>query len=293
MWPTASLWTPWSQSNALTLLATAHEKTILDLKQQYDLTKPDTKFEIAKDLAAFANAFGGTVLVGAVEGTDTAGRKNGRCVAFLTISNSGPLIKQVTDSARDHCRPPIVVAPEEIRLTPAEAGVVLRRPHPDPVTLLAINISPLFSGPAGVFAIASDGKSKASDAFRFPVRIGEGTTLLMPEELAFHMNSHERRILLSLQQVGTGCDVLVWSKALRPEQLKQSRAFKLKAVDPELQIAVLQPLDGPNKLTTAHVPLTFMRAVWRDASGAWQLDVDGSVCDTQSNIPFVPRGGDG
>jgi hypothetical protein len=71
------------------------------------------------------------------------------------------------------------------------------------VTLVAINVQPLLTTPVGCGACARDG-TPVPDAHRFPVRTVDGTRYLRPEELAFHMNSHERRMLLQLVNFPAG-----------------------------------------------------------------------------------------
>lgn len=288
MWSATPQWVPWTQSNALELLQSAHEKTVLDLKERYNLEEDKTKFEIAKDLVAFANSFGGTILVGVSEKLDNAERKTGRPKAFPSIEDAAALISQISVCARDFCRPPIVVDPQEIVLTAEETTSVLGRQMQNGARLLAVNVSPLITGPAGVFALGKDGKKQA-DAFRFPVRVGEVTKLLMPEELAFYMNSHERRMLLQLQQIRPDDTVRVWHRRLNGN-LEQAREFNLRKIDAERQIATIELRSSTEKM--AHVPLAFVKAVWLDEKGGWQVAVDGSVCDFDSaGVGFIPPGG--
>lgn len=105
-------WTRISQSNAVGQLQVGSERTVFDLKQNYDLTDRETRFEIAKDIVAFANNVGGTILVGAVEGS---GAKSGRAVRFPGVV-TGPLVRAV-DQAVGMCLPVPVVTPEVVVLT--------------------------------------------------------------------------------------------------------------------------------------------------------------------------------
>jgi hypothetical protein len=277
-------WTPWSQSTAIALANGAHEKTVLDLKSHCDLSRPTQTFELAKDMAAFANALGGTVLVGASERSDTLGRKTGRIEAFVPLTDDQALIKAATSAARDLCQPPITVEPEIIKLTPEEQSTIVDNPLQSTATLVALNVHPLVASPCGVAACDSNGK-RVSDAFRFPLRFIEGTKWLRPEELAFHMNSHERRMYLLLVQLPRDRDVFVWDKG--QGGLGAKRTGRIGDLDPDRMIAKLQFKDS-----VVHVPLTFVTAVWLDEKDVWNVDIRGAINTQQTGDPvrFVPFG---
>lgn len=281
---TSLFWTAWSQSVAIELAGAAHEKTVLDLKTQYDLAKPTEAFELAKDMVAFANALGGTVLVGASERSDALGRKTGRIEAFVPLTNDQALIKAATTAARDLCQPPITVEPEVIKLTVDEQRGLVAKPLSADTTLLALNVHPLIASPAGVAACDVSGR-RIPEAYRFPLRFLEGTKWLKPEELAFHMNSHERRIYLLLVQLPRDRQVRVWDKG--QGGLGGKRLAYLVDLDAERMIAKLQ--FGNDKII-AHVPLTFVTAVWLDEKDLWNIDVKGAFNVSNHEVPFVPHG---
>lgn len=282
------LWQPWSQSNAIALSNTAHEKTILDLKTHYDLSDRAKTFELAKDMAAFANALGGTLLVGASEKNDSLGRKTGRIEAFIPKLDDQALIKSATTAARDLCQPSIIVEPEVIKLTTAEQAQIVGKPLSQDVTLVALNVHPLVASPCGVTACDATG-SRIPDAFRFPLRFLEGTKWLKPEELAFHMNSHERRMYLLLARIPADQQIRVWDKG-QGNAYGGKRVAKIVDVDAERMIIKLQFGD-----VVAHVPLAFVTAVWLDEKDVSNIDVKGSF-DTSNTTkiyggpPFVPYG---
>jgi predicted HTH transcriptional regulator len=66
-------WIPLSQENASLPLKTATKRTISDFKETYDLSDPTKTYELAKDVVAFTNNLGGTILVGVVEGWEGDG----------------------------------------------------------------------------------------------------------------------------------------------------------------------------------------------------------------------------
>ncbi len=59
---------PWQPILSLDQLVARFETSTLDLKTTYDLVAgASTRAEIAKDVASFANAFGGVIVVGVKE----------------------------------------------------------------------------------------------------------------------------------------------------------------------------------------------------------------------------------
>lgn len=279
---------PWSQSNALSLAANAHEQTILDLKMNYDLANPTSAFELAKDMAAFANALGGTILVGASEQNDSLKRKTGRIEAFIPNIDDQKLIKAATTAAREFCQPTITVEPEVIKLTESEQANVVKKPLSQDATLVALNVHPLVASPCAVAACDAAG-ARIANAYRFPLRFLEGTKWLKPEELAFHMNSHERRIYLLLAQMPCDQQIQVWDKG--QGGLGGNRLAKLVDIDAERMIAKLE-FGGGNHKVVAHVPLVFVTAVWLDEKDVSNIDVRGAfnVAKHNGGPPFVPFG---
>ncbi len=282
---TSWFWKPWSQSTALDLAKEAHEKTVLDLKETCDLTRPTHAYELAKDMAAFANALGGTVLIGASERSDPVGRKTGRIEAFVPLADAHAVMKAATLAARDLCRPGIVVEPETFKLTIDEQATIVGKPLPHDATLVALNIHPLIASPTGVVACDADG-NRVPHAFRFPLRFIEGTKWLAPEELAFHMNSHERRMYLLLAPLPGDVKIFVWDKGIGA--LGARRPGTLAKLDAERLIAEFE-MGG----VAVHVPLTFVQAVWLDENKTWNVDVKGGINTTESRgntVRFVPLG---
>jgi hypothetical protein len=280
-------WKPWSQSNALELASAAHEKTVLDLKERYDVQNVAHRFELAKDLAAFANALGGTVLVGVSEKSDQLGRKTGRIEAFVPVQDEQSLIKAATVAARDLCRPSITVEPEVIKLTTAEQAGIVKNPLPHDTVVIAFNVHPLLASPAGVAGCDASG-TRIPHAYRFPIRFLEGTKWLHPEELAFHMNSHERRIYLLLAGLRRDRAVVVWDKGEGKTVSGGKRTVMIADLDAERLILKLEL--APQIL--AYVPLTFVAAAWLDENDQANIDVNGALkgANSYSGPRFVPLG---
>ncbi len=71
----------------------------------YDLSLDTTRYEIAKDVAAFANAIGGTVVVGVKE-------QHGNAVRLEGVRNVPTLLQEVAVALKQHYVP-VPSTPEE------------------------------------------------------------------------------------------------------------------------------------------------------------------------------------
>jgi predicted HTH transcriptional regulator len=114
-----------NQGNAVAILVGVHEKAIIDFKKQYDLNdldRNDKRFEIAKDIAAFANHLGGTIVVGVVENKQT-----GKIGAFNSVQDEKRLV-QALDEALRFCLPVPVATHEQIDLDAQAQNTLLGRP---------------------------------------------------------------------------------------------------------------------------------------------------------------------
>jgi len=273
-----------TNANAVDTLRGVHKKTTMDLKERYDIENDATKFEIAKDMCAFANALGGTILVGAIEGRDDAGRKNGRIQQLKGVEAAIKLVKLATKANSELCRPLLVFEHAEIVLDVAQqVAIIERQPSGGTITVVALNVHPLVNGPAGCHPFGSNG-AKIADAYRFPVRTGEGTRFLVPEELSFHMNSHERRMYLLLTQVPDKHPIKLWDHERSLELSPAS--YEILKVDGENMTLTVMNL---HKHVDAEIPLMFVRAVWKTSAG-WNVAVQGTVCKS-SHANFVPAAG--
>ena len=101
---------PWEPITTVEQLAARFESSSLDYKTEYDLSTPD-RCEMAKDVAAFANAYGGAVVVGLKE-------VGGKIVRVSGVSDVPKLTNEVAAALRDHCVP--------VPATPAEHSIIVR-----------------------------------------------------------------------------------------------------------------------------------------------------------------------
>ena len=282
-------WTPILQANVVDRLLGAHERISLDFKETYnliDLARDDTRFELAKDCAAFANNVGGTVLVGVVED-----RRTMRIARFSSVQDPTRIVAAIDDALR-LCLPIPLADGIAVELEPADQHRILGRTDGNQnVSLVAINVPPFLNGPVGVKV--RDGLRRGQTiegAYRFPCRVVEQTRYLRPEELAMITNSDERRVALRLGQLEEDTAVTVWGRA--PDTVASGRpngyacffqrvdygdwSLRLKSeVEPDLPVAV--------------VPLVFVRAIWK-TENAWHIAIDGDVfrLDAHGRTGFQP-----
>ena len=141
---------------------------------------PDDRAEMAKDVAAFANAVGGVILVGA----DAQGE---RLVRYqpLPQDHADKVLRSYDLAVRDLCSPKPVVEVAPIH-------------HGDGV-VIAVNIWPFPGQPVGV--AADRNSAVAATSFRFPYRTGTNTIFLAPEQLPMFMLPDVRRVAILLSSI--------------------------------------------------------------------------------------------
>ncbi|HEY6476697.1 MAG TPA: ATP-binding protein [Polyangia bacterium] len=120
-----ALFKPVVTSADLPLEGTSRESGTYDFKRTVD---PAKKRELAKDVAAFANAMGGVVLVGADEDRDTG-----------TLREYAPMPEAFAESVKaaydraitEFCRPQPIIDAVRVKAPPPASGYVV-----------AINVNP-------------------------------------------------------------------------------------------------------------------------------------------------------
>src|ERR1700722_5777065 len=163
-------------------LADTTEDRSVDFKATAD---PDEWWELAKDIAAFANHVGGTILVGARE------QANGTAVLFgVTSAEAIELAREYENAAKDKCKPRPLVGIEQI---PIENGNVV----------VAVNVEPFPLALVGAMFYAPDknGKPQTCDAWRFAVRVGKHNVPLQPDQIAMFMEPKTRRMVTLLEGI--------------------------------------------------------------------------------------------
>ena len=204
--------------------------------------------ELAKDVAAMANAFGGVIVVGACEAPKG------------TLSKYDPMNKkeaagtctEYTTALRDRVRPSAVVATEMV--------------DHDGGFLAVVRVEPSMGQAIGVRFIPSKdvdpGETKeVHQIYGFPVRKGDNTVWLEPEQLPMLMLPELRRTLLLLQKIGkdpVGLDALLNDGRLDVGQT----AYVIQKIEPEENVVLLD--------RNISVPLGSIVHVFRGHQG-WRI----------------------
>jgi hypothetical protein len=283
---------PWKPITTIEELVARFENSVLDYKTTYDLAKDDVRFDIASDVAAFANAFGGSIVVGIREA-------RGKAVEIPGVVNVPLLLKEVATAPEQHCVP-VPSSPEEheLTVTPEIARHLLpegaQLPNA-PVTTVSLNVQPDARAPIGVlrFTKGPKGSKGMEHLYRFPQRLDDQTRSLDPTELPMWMNSHERRVALSLNGIPPDARVTVFAQD-GSEIPPRETEVHVRSVDGSASIVVVEGI-GPDS-PIARIPLIYVEAVWQDAiDAAWRIAVSGRLfLDMRGKaVSFVPRIGGG
>jgi hypothetical protein len=217
---------------------------------------------MAKDIAAFANYVGGTILVGASEQPDGTATFHGIDRQRVTDLAAGYEM-----AARDKCRPRPLATPDPIELPGVDRVV------------LAVNVDPFSLGPVGAMFVGRNrtGEPTTSDGWRFPMRVGKHNVPLQPDQIAMFMEPRIRRTVTLLEKVQLGADVWVFWNAYTDQQLRTKMGeTTLAMAGVDVQGNVLALGAKGTKVATIHVPLDDVDAVWTEVHGSTSVRVTGT-----------------
>lgn len=252
------------------LSAAAQEREHLDFKVFADQTKG---LEHAKDIAAFANSLGGTILVGV---TDT----NGTLAIPGVAGQTATQVKDIYEHAALKCSPKARVDAVIIQLTAGGAVV-------------AVNVPPFPEAVLGVPGVVSVGgtHTEAPNSWRYPVRRATQTDFLTPEQLPMYMNPAIRRAFVRLSALSTTAPVRVDSihhvgaSASGPTTVVPVLGM-LYVNSVSLEANALELGRGRPPSATCRVPLMDVVDVWEHAAGSWAIRLSGQL-DAPSQAPTL------
>jgi hypothetical protein len=233
--------------------------------QTFDAKAPreEKPYHLAKHVAAFANAEGGTILIGAIEDLPT-----GVLTKYEPMpSDRARDVRDAYDRAvKDRCRP-----------APLMMAVII--PKGTDTFLVAVNVYPSPLLPVAV-RVVGDGKEEGygGDAYTFPIRLGTQVEYLKPEQLGMFMEPKIRRVALLLDGIPEAARKRVvlfdCHGAGRPE------VRPLKEVD----FLGARVVFGSHEVGTLVVPLDLVQSVCRLEDGSWCVAYDGA-----SHVPWDAR----
>lgn len=265
------LFTEWTSDSPLPTVGDP-ESIILDFKQ-LPSKRPDTgdervrtnwdKPETAKDIAAFANAIGGTLVFGAKDGGKAG--KHSKLSGFYEIDDAlaTDIEQHVSEVIGSHVSPVPRVTKARIR----------RGSH----WLVAVNVWPFPGQAVGAWM-------GAANAYSFPVRGLDQTIPYRPEMLSMLMSPEIRRIaaLLRTIQVFAGTNAAKRSVSVHclhppaivpPTHIPDARGvppptqYAFNAMDEQENWLYLQLMDGTATrygwIKDWYLPLDDVESVWR------------------------------
>ena len=203
---------PFNDNTTLPHIGTT-ESECLDFKARLNRTDGGRKVdyaELAKDLAAFANAYGGTILVGACE------RGVGELQQYdaLSAEEAEEAGTAYVHAGEALCFPRVPVTLARIA---CDAGFVL-----------AVNVEPRLDAIVGVRSASN------SNAYLFPVRHDDDTKFLNPEQTVLNMLPQVRRTIILLRQIPSNAHVVVdpnETYVLQSQMFPKSQAGSIHSID--------------------------------------------------------------
>ena len=245
----------------------APETYALDFKAQH---KKDPA-EHAKDMAAFANAYGGVLLVGVSEKADNYER------CLLPVGDAKQVAKDYEDAARDLLAPRPLIDPS-----------VVLFPSDETRAIVAINVDAFAGQLVGA-------RLPNTEGWRFPMRTtSRHTTYVDPEKAMIYADPRTRKAAILLSQVPAGEPLRVQAREL----IGTDRGRAVRIFEGELQSYeresntvsfIVRVPDKVNNSVTIRAPLEDVEAVWRGEK-VWAVRLSGCIQFPRASIGGMGRG---
>jgi len=218
-------------------------------------TKADgTEFHKAKDVAAFANHLGGTLLVGAHE-------QGGQLAAYIGISpaEAGSVRDGFSKAVKDRCQPPAFIDFEEYE-----------DPNNAAKRIVAVNVWPSLALIGVRLSAHKPSEGYGGDSFVYPVRAGTDSIFLTPIQIPMYMTPQVRRVVVMLSRLPKETTVIVEIPA-------RNHRFQLKFLDvrEEESIARFGVMEGSEVRAFPLDCITTVFEGWSSETGRlnWQMYV--------------------
>ncbi len=240
----------------------AVEKNRLDCKARYD-DGDKRRFEMAKDVAAFANANGGRLLIGSVEQGGLLTRHVGllRAEALKTR-------RDIEEAVRDWIRPsPVVDFPEPV-------------PIDDDNVVLIVDVQPVPGQAVGVRVGRDDGAS-----WVFPVRVGTQTVRYSPEQLVLLMDvALRRKVQLLSAAKASGKSLKVESAVSVTSRNASTRVDHVEVEEIDERSNSMRIVSGDASIW---ISLDLISSVWREGD-SWAMRIE-RLLSRRDNKIFLSR----
>lgn len=216
--------------------------------------------EHAKDMAAFANVLGGTILVGAAEKADSYERK------LLPVASAVAAARDYEDAARD------LLAP-----APMVDAVVIPFPGNGGLALVAVNVDPFAGQMVGA-------RLPGLAAWRFPMRTAaRHTSYLDPVHMMIHSDPKTRKVAILLGGIPVSERKPLQIQIMERYEMEifsnteEVRDGELLDVDPATNtVSVSALVHDRSEVVRFLVPLEDVQAVWRTPPG-WSIRINGAL----------------
>jgi hypothetical protein len=215
------------------------ERPVMDWK-----AKPATfSFESAKDIAAFANHLGGTLLIGAHE-------EQGQLKAYvgMTPEDAAACRDYYSKAVSDRCQPRPAIDFEEYA-------------HPSDLAkrIVAVNVQPSLNLVGVKVAAHKQSEGWGGDSYVFPVRSGTDARYLEPGQLPMFMTPQIRRNAVMLARIPSNADV-----AICPDSKSYMDCTFIDMSEEDNVFTVIT-----NANVTVRYPLDMIQSVFQNAEGKW------------------------
>lgn len=263
------------------LSAEVRESGDLDFKAFADA---GTLWEHAKDVAAFANALGGTLLVGAYE--DDVG-----ALTYPGVRGQSPKeVQTIYERAAGICSPPVAVDSIAIELG---TGCVVVAVNVEPATDAVIAAPVSTRTKQGIQVLHSRG-------WFYPRRVSSQTFAISPSEAPMYMTKDARRGFLLVNRIPVGSRRGVTVLYASPRERThgglgveyKDRVLDLEQASLESNFVEFSSTQGSTK-EIVRVPIMDVLDIWEHLPGKWSIRLAGGIAvrpgsTSTSELVYMP-----
>lgn len=261
-----ALFTVLTTAAQLPLPGTSRETGTFDFKARPD---PQDQRELAKDIAAFANATGGVLLAGAQED-----RASGSLSGYvpLSLAEAQEIKRAYEESATTFCSPNPVFDPVVIERVRAEF-VVAVNVYAFPVCPVAVRWVP------------------GEPAWTFPLRTATQTHWMSPTEAIMLAIPAIRRaaILLDAIPLRERQDVVLLGADAAAPYVGKKANLRFSGVDALASSATFEETVGIAGIQKTSIPLDAVQSVWKGNDGKWCVALTGCIGKGATGWYYWPR----
>lgn len=259
-----AIFVPYKPPLPLPQVGDGFEHATLDLKVRLDLTKT---FHLAKDVAAFANHLGGTLIIGAKEKAARVDEYRGMSESDLKAAQDA-----ISLSVAQRCSPRPVIDFGRYLMTTGHVLTVL--------------VYPSVGQPIGVRAMSDATQGGyGGEAFAFPVRSGSDSVFLLPEQLPMYMMPEVRKIAIALSAIKEGEQIVVHPHSGRNPGAAYEPPFRVQFVGSDVlsNSLTFRHARASKAANDVSLPLEAIRSVWKSLN-EWHIALKGGLAGDDSFI---------